>query len=86
MNVQKYATLQLLRKMRDDTVCYILQFIFEVTLMIVDHISSFQDNLMCTHLSLSAFQLREHFVLGDRSAEYEMDIQTMLSGILPFQN
>ncbi|OQU89576.1 hypothetical protein SORBI_3002G217000 [Sorghum bicolor] len=42
MNVQKYATLQLLQKMRDDT-------------------------------------LREHFVLGDRSAEYEMDIQTILT-------
>jgi hypothetical protein len=27
MDVQKYAALQLLRKMRDDTVCYILQFI-----------------------------------------------------------
>ncbi|XP_066394389.1 uncharacterized protein [Miscanthus floridulus] len=42
MNVQKYATLQLLQKMRDDTLC-------------------------------------EHFVLGDRSAEYEMDIQTILT-------
>ncbi|EES03215.2 hypothetical protein BDA96_03G225000 [Sorghum bicolor] len=42
MDVQKYATLQLLWKMRDDT-------------------------------------LREHFVLGDRSAEYEMDIQTILT-------
>ncbi|CAD6231054.1 unnamed protein product [Miscanthus lutarioriparius] len=49
MDVQKYGTLQLLRKMRDDT-------------------------------------LREHFVLGDRSAEYEMDIQTILTGILPFHN
>jgi hypothetical protein len=37
MNVQKYATLQLLWKMRDDTVCYILQFISEVTVMLVDH-------------------------------------------------
>jgi len=42
MDVQKYATLQLLWKMRDDT-------------------------------------LREHFVLGDRSAEYEMEIQTILT-------
>ncbi|XP_021309241.1 uncharacterized protein LOC8058999 [Sorghum bicolor] len=42
MDVQKYAALQLLRKMRDDT-------------------------------------LREHFVLGDRSAEYEMEIQTILT-------
>ena len=43
MNVQKYATLQLLQKMRDDTVCYILQFnfIYEVTVMLVDHNSSF---------------------------------------------
>lgn len=46
----------------------------------------FLDNLMCTHLSLSMFQLREHFVLGDQSAEYEMDIQTILTGILPFHN
>ncbi|PWZ14690.1 hypothetical protein Zm00014a_013048 [Zea mays] len=42
MNVQKYATLQLLWKMRDDT-------------------------------------LHEHFMLGDRCAEYEMDIQTILT-------
>ncbi|XP_066354240.1 uncharacterized protein [Miscanthus floridulus] len=42
MNVQRYATLQLLQKMRDDT-------------------------------------LREHFVLGDRCAEYEMDIQAILT-------
>ena len=41
MNVQKYATLQLLQKMRDDTVCYILQFISEVKVMLVDHNSSF---------------------------------------------
>jgi len=41
MNVQRYTTLQLLQKMRDDTVCYILQFIYEVTVMIVDHNSSF---------------------------------------------
>jgi hypothetical protein len=44
----------------------------------------FLDNLMCTHLSVSTFQLHEHLVLGDRSAEYEMDIQTILTGILPF--
>ncbi|CAD6269913.1 unnamed protein product [Miscanthus lutarioriparius] len=42
MNVQRYTTLQLLQKMRDDT-------------------------------------LHEHFVLGDRSAEYEMDIKTILT-------
>ncbi|XP_034582179.1 uncharacterized protein [Setaria viridis] len=42
MNVQKYATLQLLRKMRDDT-------------------------------------LRELCMLGDRSAQYEMEIQTILT-------
>ncbi|PUZ71527.1 hypothetical protein GQ55_2G319700 [Panicum hallii var. hallii] len=42
MNVQKYATLQLLQKMRDDT-------------------------------------LREHCMLGDQSAQYEMEIQTILS-------
>ena len=46
----------------------------------------FFDNLMCTHLSLSMFQLHEHHVLGDRNAEYEMDIQTLLTGILPFHN
>lgn len=46
----------------------------------------FLDNLMCTHLSLSSFQLHEHFMLGDRCAEYEMDIQTILTGILPFHN
>ena len=39
---------------------------------------------MCTHLSLSMFQLHEHFVLGGRSAEYEMDIKTILTGNLPF--
>ncbi|XP_021321766.1 uncharacterized protein LOC8066334 [Sorghum bicolor] len=42
MNVQIYVTLQLLQKMRDDT-------------------------------------LHEHLELGDRSAEYEMDIQTILT-------
>ena len=84
MNVQKYATLQLLQRMRDDTVCYILQFISEVKVMLVDIIILLF--LMCIHLSLSTFQLREHFVLGDRSAEYEMDIQTILIGILPFHN
>ncbi|CAN6198519.1 unnamed protein product [Urochloa humidicola] len=42
MNVQKYATLQLLQKMRDDT-------------------------------------LRELCTLGDRSAQYEMEIQTILT-------
>lgn len=42
MNVQKYATLQLLQKMRSDT-------------------------------------LREYCVLGDRSAQYEMEIQTILT-------
>ncbi|KAF8780830.1 hypothetical protein HU200_000777 [Digitaria exilis] len=41
-NVQMYATLQLLQKMRDDT-------------------------------------LREHCMLGDRSAQYEMEIQTILT-------
>ena len=41
MNVQKYATLQLLQKMRDDTVRYVLQFISEVTVMLVDHNPSF---------------------------------------------
>ena len=39
---------------------------------------------MCTHLSLSTFQLREHFVLGDRCAEYEMDIQTKLDRYFTF--
>ncbi|KXG23642.1 hypothetical protein SORBI_3008G121400 [Sorghum bicolor] len=42
MNLQIYVTLQLLQKMRDDT-------------------------------------LHEHLELGDRSAEYEMDIQTILT-------
>ena len=41
MNVQRYATLQLLQKMRDDTVCYLLQLISEVTVVLVDHNSSF---------------------------------------------
>jgi len=84
MNLQIYVTLQLLQKMRDDTVCYILQFISEVTVMPVDHNLLFIDKLMCTHLNLSTFQLHEHLELGDRSAEYEMDIQTILTGILPF--
>ncbi|OEL29292.1 hypothetical protein BAE44_0009690 [Dichanthelium oligosanthes] len=46
MNVQKFATLQLLQKMRDDT-------------------------------------LREHCMLGDRSAQYEMEIQTILTDCIP---
>lgn len=43
----------------------------------------FIGKLMRTHLALSMFQLREHCMLGDRSAQYEMEIQTILTGILP---
>ncbi|OQU79272.1 hypothetical protein SORBI_3008G122400 [Sorghum bicolor] len=46
MYFQRYATLRLLQKMRDDT-------------------------------------LHEHHVLGDRNAEYEMDIQTLLTEMTP---
>lgn len=63
-----------------------LHIAIQVTVVLVDRNSSFLDNLMCTHLSLFMFQLREHLMLGDRSAEYEMDIQTILTGILPFHN
>ena len=35
----------------------------------------FLDNLMCTHLSLSTFQLHEQFVLGDQISEYEWTLK-----------
>ena len=82
MNVQKYATLQLLQKMRDGTVCYIFYFISKDAMVLVNYILLvFLDKLMCIHLNIYMFQLREHCMLGDRSAQYEMEIQTILIGI-----
>jgi hypothetical protein len=53
MNVQKYATLQLLQKMRDDTVCYIFYFISKDATVLVNHIILvFLNKLMCIHLNL----------------------------------
>jgi predicted cation transporter len=46
----------------------------------------FHDKLMCIHLNVSMFQLRELCKLEDQSAEYEMEIQTILTGILPLHN
>lgn len=69
---------------------YVTYCVISIFTMVVDWlliiILIFLGKLMSTHLGLSTFQLREHCMLGDRSAQYEMEIQTILTGILPFHN